>query len=1367
MSFRKIIYASVFWGMWTGMCLPGMAQVFESFSLNEGLSHPNVTSIIQDGDGFIWVGTQYGLLRYDGYSFEKFHYEIDKQTGISHNNIRHLMIDRSNRLLVSTWGGGVNRFDAERQRFIRISDSLDPGNVILHDHVMFVHQNSKGAYWFGTLDGLVYYHPEKDSVVRYKHQDGNPGALSNNHLLQMQELPGGGCVFLCADGVVNYLDASGNSFRHFLVPKGASDDSGLPVTCMWPMGTDEILLGTEEGLYALQLPGGRLIRVRSRGGNRCERGHITTISKRDSVSIWVAVKGEGLTHGVIEKGAEGYGFSESNTFLFSQSTVQVIYEDRQGNSWIGTISEGMKAIINKQEMISYLPVQSPSVQAIVKDSRGTIWIGSVEGLYSYSARGVTRRYDEDSGLSSGNIRSLFADSDRLIIGTDRGLDVMDLESGVITLWRDKDGILSSAIVEITMDERGDFWMGSDSRGLIYMNSITGEVMAYTAPPPDDPSIGNYNVISLCEGEGNKLWVGIFGGGLNLFDKGSRTFIKRYLHDPGNPRSLNDNNIWDIFRDSRNNLWVGTGDGGLNLLDPGSGRFQAFMVQDGLPSNRVKSIIQGSDSLLWLSTLNGLATMNLNSMNIHFYDKEDGLDNGLFNNAKFADENLIYFGSNRGYGLNVAIVNRFSIHTHYVDKPVLHFTDFKIFNERVDYSPSSPLQKHISRTQSIVLDYNQTGITIDYVALNFLSPASTRYAVKMEGLGQDPTWQFVEERRSANYSNLPPGDYRFLVATSSREGHIDNQSIGLDIKVKPPLWRSRGAIILYVLIFLGINVLVVLLGRSFTLRKHALELARMDGEKEKQLNQFKLQFFTNISHELRTHLTLLGYPVKRLLRAWAGQIKGKQELEMIDLNYRRLLNLTNEIIDFRRVEQGKVEMNFVETDVPVFLREFRGMFSHIAEQHRINFELDVSPQDIRWVLDQERVSKVLFNLLSNAFKYTTDGGSIRLYAKVLIDVEGHPGSFLEIGVYDNGMGIDKEALPYVFDRFFNPANELSSERELGSSGIGLALVKQMVELHDGKVSVESSKNEGSHFFFTLPEKEASALASDLPGQISTSEQWERVLEIERDNVQEVLELVPDSSGDKLNRILVVDDNREIRLALAELLGMHYKVYQAENGIQALSLLEEKSVDIVLSDIMMPELDGIGLCKAIKERLETSHIPVILLTAKSGIDNEITGLKTGADAYITKPFSEERVLLTVENMINHMSRIQRHLSGTGEKMEEEIRLRPQDARLMERINEVIHKNLDNSEFSVDDLGGEVGLSRMHLFRKIKALTSYSPSDFIRRIKLEKGKALIAEGQLSLADIAYEIGFSSPGNFSTAFKKFYGLSPKQYSDQCFKPS
>lgn len=1331
----------------------------ETFSMNEGLSSGMIKSICQDKNGFIWVGTLNGLNKYDGYAFKKFHYEIDDTTSLANSYIKDLLPDGSN-LWVATWGGGINIFDSEKHRFRDFSKELKANSINIQDHVEFIRHSKDGSYWFGTFGGLWHYFPESKKCDHFLTQANNTFSLSANYIIEVLERADGTMLFAGDDGRLNVFNPNKKNFKRYEIAKKSRKNDLIRITKLFEDSDQRLWVGTTDGVYSFDQNTGSFSSLITDEMNEKVfwDNQVNAVLEYGDGLFWVGTSKKGII--LLERSPDNEKQLYVSNFpaILPDHEITELFKDTQDNIWICTDHSGLKVLYNKEKHFSYIETQNCLVKAIAIDSLDNIWIGTNNGLYFKEKNSNERKkYDISLGLSSNNIRSLYNEPDRLLIGTENGLNILEKSSGNITLLREENNLLNTAIVSITKDQEGNYWMGSASEGLILLDGKSGEVSNYIASP-NIPLIGNNNVTSLCFEGKNKLWVGIYRGGLNLFDIKKRKFIKRYINDPTDKNSINDNDVRSIYKGSNDDLWIGTENGGLNYFNSKKSYFKAYLKKDGLPSNSVYATIADSAGNLWVNTHNGLAKLTMDDKKIRHYDNSDGLLSNKFMPGTIVKDSrgLIYSGTDKG----VVYYDPEKIKENTL-APTLLFTDFKINNSKVDFNKDqSPLKKHISYTDSIVLKHNQNAITIDYVGLNYISSNKNQYAYRLEGLEEN--WQSVGNQRFANYSNLPPGKYRFMVKACNNDGFWTPEPITLDIKVLPHPLRSNLAFSIYFVLLVLLNVFIIRLIKGLTERKHQVDVARIERDKEKHLAQFKLKFFTDISHELRTHLTLIVSPVNKLLKKGSCSNQDKKLLDQIDLNIARILKLTDELIDFRKVEQGRSTLSLQKRDIVSYLQEIETMFITIAEENQINFQFEIDQPELIWCFDEEKLNKILFNLLTNAFKYTPNGGWVKLSVRKTNDL------MIRIALEDNGLGIEEEYLPNIFDRFFNPGKDHQLRGSNDSSGIGLAMVKQLVEFHGGNIFVESESGKGSHFYFDLPNLEYSKNETTIANKNQVSEsyhRWEEILQLERNNIQNELFITKGVMSDEVPSVLIVDDNKEICLTLCSLFENKYNVFVANHGKGAIDIADKKNIDIVVSDIMMPVMDGIELCKKLKSDIKTSHIPVVLITARTGIENELLGLRTGADAYIAKPFNDEKVLLTIENILKNRKKNQLFNEWTNsEKVNEKV-YNPLDKKLIDKIIIITNQRMSDTSFNIEELGKEVGLSRVHLFRKIKAISGESPSDFVKKIKLQKGKALLEQGELSVSEIAYEIGFSSPGNFSTAYKKFFGATPVQFRAKHFK--
>ena len=1346
-------------------------KIIKSFSTEQGLLHPDVSSITQDKDGYIWIGTEIGLQRYDGYRFQNYFYNLGTKRNLQNNIVKDLLVDENGNILVGTWGDGIHTYNPEINNFSDFNSIMQTDAIPINNSIQCINQNRDGSFWVGTHKGL-YNSSQTKQLDLYINNPKDSTSLSDNWIKQILECRNGNYVFVCDDGVMNLFRPESNDFKRVSINNGGGQVA-IPINFVYEYSEQTLLLCTSMGIYLYDTLSGNYSPLNSKSNNENSLQNIEVIGlyKKMNGKIWVATYYDGLFE--IELGINtGNKLDiESVKNVMSDIVVNDVFTDDHGNVWIATNNNGLKVIINKELSVASMAIETEPVYCIAKGIDEFLWIGTMGGgLFKYNLQTHSyKNYTVSSGLSSNYIRSLYVDgSEKLMIGTLNGLNSLDLKSESIALLGDENGFLNSEIVFINKDKKGNYWMGSVTNGLLYLDDDNNEVKAYIPEnKTNNVVVANINVRTALFDKRGRLWVGIYGGGLNIFDTEKRMFTKRYLQTLDDENSIKDNFILDLIIDSEDKIWIGSL-GGLQQFDPELEMFINYPIKGGVIARSVQAIIEDDQKNIWVSSANGLKRFEKKSQTFRDFNRSDGLINKVFvNGSKFKDKNgTLYFGS-WDKKRNVIAVNPEEAPFN-ENVPQLILTDFKIKNEPMEIGgENSILQRHISKTKSITLKHDETAITIDYVALNFVSPENNRYAYRMDGLESE--WREVGSQRAANYSNLTAGNYTFMVKVSNNDGVWTLKPITLDIKVLTHPLKSNLAYSTYLVLFIILNIWIIWFTKQLNKRQLNLELLGIERDTEKKINQFKLQFFTNISHELRTHLTLIVYPINKLLNKRIHSTENKILLDQIDINVSRLVKLTDEIIDFRKVEQGKISLVLQKSNISDFLQEITNLFKPIAKEHEMQFEFQTDQPELIWCFDKEKLKKILFNLVTNALKYTPDGGWVKLSVKLMKPKNGSADK-LRIAVVDNGIGIEQEYLPYIFDRFFNPSKDQLRHNMQGSSGIGLALVKRLVELHQGTIYADSVLGKGSHFYFDLENLECSdaeTAISDINPSREKYEKWEGILELERSNIQEELVIKNELKTEEVPVVLVVDDNKEICMALNDLLKDTYKVFVASNGKKALEIAVKENIDLVVSDLMMPIMNGIELCNNLKSDVKTSHIPVVLLTAKSGIENELHGLRAGADAYLTKPFNDKKVLLTVGNIINNRKKIQLFFKGEASEKLSEPSISPLDKKLIDKILKIVNEKLSDTYFSVDELGREAGLSRMHLFRKLKALTGDTPSDLIKKTRLKKSKLLIEEGELSISDIAYDTGFSTSGNFSTAFKKFYGDTPVQYRSKHFKSS
>jgi signal transduction histidine kinase/DNA-binding response OmpR family regulator len=809
----------------------------------------------------------------------------------------------------------------------------------------------------------------------------------------------------------------------------------------------------------------------------------------------------------------------------------------------------------------------------------------------------------------------------------------------------------------------------------------------------------------------------------------------------------DNYIICINQDEHENLWIGTNNG-ICRYNYTTRNFEDYSLKINLPDNVINGIVPDLRNNLWISTNKGLSKYSVETSDLRNYDLRDGLQSNEFNRGAFfrSDKGEIFFGGINGYSAfypDKVVENKI--------EPEIIFTDFKLFNNSVKPGDkNSPLTKHISETSHIKLNYTQSFFTLDFVALNFLMPEKNLYKYKLEGYNND--WVELVHERKVSFMNLPDGDYNLKIIASNNDEVWNMEGISVKISILPPPWKTGWAYIIYI----GIIGLLIWFWQqliSSRLRqKNEILNERREKERNEELNQLKLYFFTNITHEFRTPLTLISAPLDNLISDDVPKDKKEFYYRLIKENIRRLKRLVDQLMDFRKAEHERLMLKVRSLDLDDFIHRMADNFIELAKRKNIDFKINFQGQNTGscW-FDPEILDKIIYNLLSNAFKFTPDGGNITIQVNI-------NGNAADVSVSDSGIGISPEDLPYVFERFYTSAKTVN--KYYSGTGIGLSFSKRLAEIHHGTLNVESTPGKGSVFTLQIPVKKEEYSVNEIFEDEKSSE-WNESQESVITDSEDLDFNLNEDEFDGKNILLIVEDNEDLSAYLKTQFSNAFKVYTAFNGKEGFNLAREKMPDIIISDVMMSEMDGFEFCKKIKNDLLTNHIPVVLLTALSSIENKMNGIDKGADAYIEKPFEikyldsvihnllKQRVLLREKYFIENRS-----LSKPGET--------GQEAKFLLKFEEVVLKHLSDPDFSVTILCSELNLSRSQLFRKFRSITGNNPSDFIRIMRLKKAAEIILKENIGVNEVAYEVGFTSPSHFISSFKKYYGKTPGEYSSQ-----
>jgi signal transduction histidine kinase/ligand-binding sensor domain-containing protein/DNA-binding response OmpR family regulator len=1318
-------------------------------SLQQGLSNQTIQCILKDSKGFMWFGTNDGLNKFDGANMVIYENSPDDTSSISHNSINSIVEDKDHNLWVGT-SDGLNLFNRDLDNFVRIRF---PG--IERMYISSLSTDNNGNIWIGTFGiGIIRYNYKNFSSHYFLHNDNDINSISSNFVTGIVSDKRQN-IWIGTWKGLDFLNHDHTVFKHF---KHAVDKTSLSNNLISTVRLDaegNLWIGTSGGgLNKLWKDRGAIVFQHfqhSDAPHSLSNNNILSICEDNIGNFWIGTDNGGLNYLNTKTGSfTSYHPEDDNHGSISSNGIPSLYLDNDNILWIGTYNQGLNFIDEKFEKferfqknsLSKNSIQDNDVTGFAEDNDGNIWIATDGGGIS--------RFDTKSGIITqiakhdphghpinNNVQSIVYDKNNNIwLATwNGGIDRLN-KSGYIVKKYKVEGSLKAGdnrIMALYEDKQQNIWAGTAGSGLFLYNPQEDKFIQITDHSRSSGNTDIAYVTSIFEDHNNIIWVGTLNGLLSLKKSGDNEFLFSWFFADRSANSISSRRITVIFEDRKKNLWFGTEDKGLNLFNKDNS-FINFSKQDGLPSNSIKGILEDKKGHLWISTNKGLSEFDPDSKKFKNYTKEDGLNSDEFyrNSCFKSGYGELFFGGNNGF-------NAFypdSIKSNALIPPV-YLTDFKIFNKSVPIgTKGSPLRKHISQSKKIVLSYKQNSFSIEFVALNYTRSSQNQYAYMLEGLEKE--WNRVEHKRFATYTYVSPGTYLFKVIGSNNDGIWNPIPATLQITILPPFWRTIWAYMIYVLVLFTLLFTFIRLMVIRAKQSQILELDRM-----------KLNFFTNISHELRTPLTLILSPLENLISSTKIENEIKGQLSVIYRNAGRLFRLVNELMDFSKTEDSTLQILAQRGDIIKFTKEIVEFYNDEASRRRIDYQYIASEDSLKVWFDRDKLEKVILNLLSNAFKFTSDEGRITVsIEKTGSENTDGQNQFAKISVTDNGKGISQKYIDKVFDRFFQSPEENGISQK--GTGIGLALAKNLVELHHGKIEVASEKFKETTFSVFLPLGNKCFAKNELidaPIDINTS--------FVAAEIGKPIQIPPKGAYN----ILIVEDNFDLREYLASYLSAKYVIFECENGEQGYRLAIKEVPDLIISDIMMPKISGIELCKKIKEDIITSHIPVILLTAKITLEEKIEGVQTGADAYITKPFNIRFLEVTIKNLIETRHKLYKRFSQEVFIMPKELSNNTIDQDFLERAIEYIENNILNENLTARDLASYLLLSHSQTYRKIKALTGQSVSEFIRTIRLKKAIKLLETGEYNISEISYKIGFTSPAYFTKCFREHFGKPPSEF--------
>lgn len=1383
---------------------------FEQIKAELGLDQGTITAILQDRKGFMWFGTWLGLAKYDGYEVRFF--KQSAGTGLGSNKVTALLEDRKGRLWVGTSNAGLYLFDREKERFISYQREPDNANSLSNNNVWALCEDDEGFIWIGTDKGLNRLDPEQRRFSHFYRQPGDDGSLSNDFIYSLCTGPDGSVWIGTIDGlnrIVRKPNKQGWQVTRYEIAPSLTENTEfhrfiyrIKISVHEP---NTLWIGTKGGLKkATYAPGqaGRWQSIRHFEHRPSDpaslsNNYVTDIWERKVDStLWLATF-HGLNRMPLrEQKFQRFYSGDDDRYSITNNTVRSLYEDRGGIFWIGT-EKGVNRINFKAKPFYHLspdPVKNSNRNITASLVRGQasegLWIGSRGGglLFLPMENGQLQQPKiRQIQLQARNTTTAAAMVSYLVLDRKGNIWMSTHGAGV---WRfsetrpppagpvthfSKGNNLSlpdDYVMTVFESEKDGVWLGMWDSGLCRYDESEARFQQFTQS--DDASAFNFkafpnvNMVETREGGRSILWVATRGGGLLKLcynaQKKTIEVLANYTHKEADPGSICHDVVNYLFIDSRKNLWVGT-EGGLDMLAPGAQTFLHYSEKSNAVNDIVRGILEDQQGNIWYSTqTGGISCLTRNGETVTFTSSGDLQGNYFYEPANCAlpSVGMMVFGGVNG----LTFFDPSKIQKNKM-VPEVAITGFRLFNKPVapgQYSESGRLilDKSIGESAQITLEYAQNVLAFEFAALQYDYPEKNRFAYKLEGFNKD--WTYVDAgQRLAQYTNLPHGDYTFLVKATNSDGVWNESPATVQLCILAPWWRTWWAYCTYTLFVMGViyGIRRVELTR-FDLRKK-LTIERVEREKLEELSQMKTQFFTNISHELRTPLTLIISPLEQLIREARTNRTFYQTFTLMHHNASRLLTMINQLLDIRKGEEGMTKLHVAEEDFVPFIEEIVLSFKSWAAQREIDLVFVAETPALKVWFDREQMEKVAYNLLSNAFKFTPDKGRVRV--EVLTASEG-TSTHACLRVSDTGPGIPDDQQTRIFERFYQVADQapVRGGQEGIGTGIGLALVKLLVERHKGRVEVASKTGEGSTFSVFLPLGNGHFDPADIqksPANVESASSYFPLLAQEKpaDSPFGAADTRQETSARKY-QLLVVEDNEDIRIFLRQSLESEYEIAEAADGKSGLALALENPPDLIISDVAMPEMDGIELCRNLKTNVLTSHIPVILLTARTSLIFKIDGLETGADDYITKPFNLHLLRLRMRNLIQIREKLREKYNRQLElKMPEHTPDASLDDTFLATLIQKIESNLEDSEYSVDQLASGVLLSRMQLYRKLKAITDQTPHDLIRTCRLRKAAELLATGQYTVAEITYKVGYTDLKHFREQFRKQFGVSPSAY--------
>ncbi|WP_031426764.1 hybrid sensor histidine kinase/response regulator transcription factor [Flavimarina sp. Hel_I_48] len=1289
----------------------GQSHSFHHYRVEDGLSHNSVVSMLQDERGFMWFGTKDGLNRFDGYSYKVFQHKAGDSTSIGSNFIRCLK-EYNHTLWVGT-DTGLFKYDKEMESFELIKNTKD-------QPILDIENDCNGNIWFVAAGNLFKKSLKTGKEEIYK-QTGFSFISSSKS---------GDIYVSSGEDVFKYIEAN-NSLQKIDLQLGVN--TNIVITALSVDSVHNTLyIGTKaQGVLTYSLRNSRTTSLFPKNENPL---FVRNFLRKDKNELWIASESGIYIYDLKSKEFEHLKKNYNDPYAVSDNAIYCLTLDQEEGVWVGTYFGGVNYYSKQYTPIKrYFPrvgensISGNAVREIKKDNYGNLWIGTEDaGLNQFKSTTETfKNYapiESNGAFPNYNIHGLLPRGSELWIGTfEHGLDVMDIPSGKIIdhfgTGKDEGGLRSDFILYIFEAENKDIYILTSSGIHKFLeNSRTFEVVT------GFPEVYHYTY--MMEDHKGVLWAGTYWDGLYYFNTktGEKGFFK---YDSKDPHSISTNVINGIYEDSSKNLWITT-ENGLNLFNPKEQNFNRIGKKDGLPSNVTYSILEDKSKELWISTSSGLVNYDPDSKKMEIFTKSNGLLSDQFNySSAFKDDSgEMYFGSVNGlirFNPDTFIKNTY--------QAPIYITDIQINNKKVQVGEvDSPLDNSILFSKELILNNKQSTFDLQFASLSYTAPKMTKYWYKLEGLNDN--WVSLGKNHEVSFTALAPGNYDFKVKALNSHGVWSKNTQSLKIEILPPFFASKTAYFLYFLVFLFLLVFLFRYYHHYTHDKNNHRIMQLENAKEKEIYQAKIEFFTNVAHEIRTPLTLIKGPLEKLLKSTYKSPEIPHNLGIMEKNTSRLLNLVNELLDFRKTEMQHVQLSFVEVSITGLLQDTHVRFSQLVRDKNLRFKLIVPQENVIASVDEEAVKKVLSNLFSNAINYSKKKVKVKLIVK---------GSSFQVIIKNDGKLIPTELQQRIFEPFYRVPGEPTKV----GTGIGLSLAHSLTELHHGKLYFKATRKMNT-FILEMPVKQITGIKSLNKASPADRSHYTNEIPVFTKNRPV---------------ILIVEDNQELTSFIYTELSETYNVLIAAQGQEALRFFQDFEIHLVISDLMMPVMDGITFCKQLKENPKTNHIPVIILTAKTALNIKIDGLESGADAYISKPFSIDHLQVQISNLLSNRKTILEHYSNSPLAHLHTLSLSADDQDFLKKLDKIIEDNLKDPNLSVALLAGLLNMSRSTLYRKIKEISDLSPNELINISRLKKAAFLLKNTNSKIFEVAEMVGYRSQTSFGRNFQKQFEMTPSEF--------